>query len=535
MQGAVARLFAVLNGITAGLAWPVVALGALAAIPAMGQSAHARERAPVVRVREGWLEGVHGDDGLDRYLGVPYAAAPVGAWRWRAPQPAARWRGVRSAATLPARCAQVGAEGPGSEDCLYLNLFVPPHRGHAGRLPVLFYIHGGSFRVGSSWDNDPSRIARETNSLVVMVNYRLGMLGFLAHPALNAEAGARLSGNYGFMDQQAALRWVHDEIEAFGGDPDNITIAGGSAGASSVCAHLTSSPSRGLFARAVLQSGDCYTQSRELVESTGQTFAAAAGCADSGTLAACLRGKSTAEILATDSWNFEAALVSGGSLIPEPTADAVAAGRFARVPIVYGFTENELRNGIPSLFPMSQADYDAYLAGLFGSQVDAVKSLYPSSAYSDPYYAFVDAIDDSGVFGGGSCIWLKGASTFAQYVPTYVYEFDDASAPNPSWVTAAAGFVSGASHGSDEVYWFDRPTDTIAPLNAAQRALAREMVKDLGAFTRGTPLALHSARWPRFDATHQRLMRYRIGKSGVSTTFAAENHCEQWRALGFDL
>jgi para-nitrobenzyl esterase len=250
-------------------------------------------------------------------------------------------------------------------------------------------------------------------------------------------------------------------------------------------------------------------------------------------LATCLRSKSTAEILATDSWAFQAGLATGGSLLPIPPADAVAAGRFARVPIVYGVTENELRNGVANFFPMSQADYEANLTQFFGSQVDAVKSLYPSAAYPDPFYAFVDAIDDSGVLGAGSCLGLEEASTFARYVPTYFYEFDDATAPNPSWVTAAPGFVSGASHGSDEQYWFDRPSFTVMPLNDAQRELAAEMVQDLGAFARGTPGALRSSRWPRFDPIRQRILRYRIGATGVSTTFAAENNCARWRSLGF--
>ncbi len=399
---------------------------------------------------------------------------------------------------------------------------------------MLVYLHGGSLRAGSGSDNDPSRIAKETNTIVVMVNYRLGMLGFLAHPALNPESGAPLSGNYGFMDQQAALRWVHGEIAAFGGDPSNVTIAGASAGGFSVCAHLTSAQSTGLFARAVFQSGGCYSRPRDAVEATGREFATAVGCTDDTQLPTCLRGKSTAELLAADSWSFEASLASGGALLPEPTAEAVAQGRFARVPVIYGFTANELRNGLAGLFPLSQADYETNLAQLFGASEDAVKSLYPSATYTDPFYAFVDALDDSGIFGGGSCRWLKEASSFARHVPTHVYEFADETAPNPSWITAQPGFVGGASHASDEVYWFDRPGDAVAPLNQPQRALASRMVRDLGDFMRGAPSSFRSARWPRFEASEQRMMRYRPRATGVTTSFAARNHCDDWSSLGFE-
>src|SRR5690606_7885944 len=211
-----------------------------------------------VRTSAGWLQGTREGDGVLRYLGVPYAAPPVGPLRWRPPAPAAAWKGVRNAKKLPPRCAQVGKFSPGNEDCLYLNVFVP--EGQRRRLPVLVYVHGGGMRDGSSWDIDPTRIARETESVVVMVNYRLGMLGFMNHPALDAETDDGVSGNYGIMDQQAALRWVQSEIEAFGGDPDNVTVGGPSGGAWAVCAHLTSPKASGLFSKAFFQSGWCASQ-----------------------------------------------------------------------------------------------------------------------------------------------------------------------------------------------------------------------------------------------------------------------------------
>lgn len=512
----------------------VLVASVLVILVARGGVARAFEPSPIVRVRQGWLRGIRAGDGLDRYLGVPYAAPPVGALRWKPPEPPAPWRGLRAAESLPPRCAQIGNEGPGAEDCLYLNVFVPRHPHRPGRLPVLFYIHGGSLRVGSSWDDDPSRIASETETIVVMVNYRLGMLGFLAHPALDQEAEGGVSGNYGLLDQQAALRWVHEEIDAFGGDPSRVTIGGASAGAWSVCAHLTSEANRGSFAHAIMQSGDCYAQTVDYVEATGLRFASALGCAgDTGSAASCLRAKSASELLAADSWSYEADIVWGGPLLPEAPAAAVAAGRFQHVPLFFGFTENEVRSEAAFLYPMTPADYLANLGDAFGGHAADVMSLYPSSSYPDPFYAFADALDDSGIAGPGSCLLLGDADTFSRQVPTYVYQFDDQTAPNPSWITAAPGFVDGASHGSDEPYWFDRPGDPIAPLDDGQRALAHQMVQFLGAFVeRGAPSVDSQSHWPRYDPSRQRVMRLRLESAAVTTSVATDNHCSFWRSLG---
>lgn len=497
-----------------------------------GSAASGPCRAPRVHVDAGWLEGTREGDGLERFLGVPYAAPPVGDLRWQPPQPVTPWRGTRSARSLPPRCAQIGNEGPGSEDCLYLNVFVPEGR-HRKPLPVLFYVHGGSLRVGSAWDNDPSRLARETNSIVVMVNYRLGMLGFLNHPALDVEASDGVSGNYGLLDQQLALHWVHDQIGRFGGDPDNITIAGASAGAWSVCAHLTSDDVAGTFTRAALQSSDCYARDIETANGVGRGFAEALGCLDEATAADCMREKTAAEILATDSWGFEATIVWGGAELPEAPGERVAAGTFTHVPVMFGFTENEIRSGSAALFPLPPDDYDVLMTDLFGENVSAVQGLYPPEAYDDPFYALVDAVDDAGVLGSG-CRLYDIASQFAAHVPTYVYRFDDASAPNPTWVEAAEGFVAGASHGSDEPYWFDRPFDTLPPLTGAQAALAAQMVQHLGEFVEnGTPSGRHTLRWPKYDARHRRILRFAPGESEVTSGLPVEDNCAFWDSLGF--
>lgn len=488
---------------------------------------------PRVHVHAGWLSGTREGDGLERYLSVPYAEPPTGARRWRPPEAIAPWKGIKAADQLPPRCAQVGSEGPGSEDCLYLNIFKPTSA-RAKRLPVLVYLHGGSLRVGSAWDNDPSRIARETETIVVMVNYRLGMLGFLNHPELDDETADGVSGNYGLMDQQAAIRWVHEEIASFGGDPTRVTIAGASAGGTSVCAHLVSEPVAGLFSRAVIQSGQCFSRDPETAATIGVGFADAMGCPREVNTLECLRSKTQAEILAIDGWNFDAAPVHGGALLPDPPGARITAGDFAKVPVVYGFTENELRTSAAAFFPLTMADYEASMLRDFGVHAEAVKALYPVENYDDPYYAIIDALDDSGLLGATGCGHLKVANQFAAQVPTYVYLFDDQTAPNPAWLDAAPGFVAGASHGADEPYWFDRPYDALPPFDVAQTELAAQMVAYLGEFVeRGAPRLPYAPRWPRYDATRQHMLRFSPGETRSFGAFSERNHCAFWQSLGF--
>ncbi|MFZ5893378.1 MAG: carboxylesterase/lipase family protein [Myxococcota bacterium] len=497
-----------------------------AAMPAV-----ARERPPMVRIPEGWLQGTRAD-GLDRFLGVPYAAPPVGALRWEPPEPAASWSGVRSAETLPPRCAQIG--GDGEEDCLYLNVFRPTRQRRHGRLPVLVYIHGGSLKVGSAFDNDPSRIAESTDTVVVMINYRLGQFGFLAHPALSAESGDGTSGEYGLMDQQAALQWVNQRIAAFGGDPHNVTIAGGSAGGWSVCAHLVSEPVAGLFSGAVIQSADCLSRPLPEAEALGVEFGNVLGCSDS-TSSDCLRSKTTEEILASDSWAFASLPVAGGRLLPEAPDVAIRAGRFRRVPVLFGGTRNELRQALTGLYPMTEETYVGLVNELFADLAPTVLDAYPSANFGgDPFDAFAELLNDSGVLGAGACISRRLAQTFADYVPTFVYEFDDPDAPVPTWVNLPEGMKLGSSHGSDEVYWFDRPFDTVEPLNPSQRFLAQQMVEYLGAFAeRRNPNLWFQPYWPRYDDRDEAVLRFRPNAVRVRLDFAQEHRCEFWAELGF--
>ena len=215
---------------------------------------------------------------------IPYAAPPVGALRWQSPRPAARWGGVRQAASYAPHCPQPPS-GFGvastSENCLYLDVFSPA-RGAGGNLPVMVWLHGGSFLVGESDDYNPAALVRD-GVIVVAVNYRIGALGFLADAALAGRPGGA-TGDYGLEDQQAALRWVQRNIGRFGGDPRNVTLDGESAGGVSTLAQLVSPAARGLFQRAIVESGtyNLTQQSLATAEAAGGTFAAKVGCAVNG-------------------------------------------------------------------------------------------------------------------------------------------------------------------------------------------------------------------------------------------------------------
>ena len=278
---------------------------------------------PVALTDRGPVRGVDTAGGRE-FLGIPYAAPPVGDLRWRAPRPPAPWVLPRDASQFAPHCSQVASPfgvASASEDCLYLNVYAPGDAlfGH----PVMVYIHGGAFQTGESDDYGPHKLV-DQGIVVVTINYRLGSLGFFADPTLTAESPEGTSGNYGVMDQQEALRWVRRNIVAFGGDPNNVTIFGESAGGASVHTHLASPKSRGLFQRAIAESG-AYTLTQPTLaaaEAEGTAFATAVGCP--GQDAACLRAVPVATLLANQSLSATAYLPNvDGTILTQSVADGV--------------------------------------------------------------------------------------------------------------------------------------------------------------------------------------------------------------------
>ncbi len=495
---------------------------------------------PVVRVDTGVLRGAR-SGGVDSFLGIPYARPPVDALRWRPPQPAQPWPGIRSATSYGNRCpALASTNGPESttEDCLFLNVQRPAWA-HAGqRLPVYFWIHGGGLVNGSSNQHDGSQLVGIGNIIVVTINYRLGALGFLALPALTAQAGQ--SGNYGFLDQQAALRWVQRNIDAFGGDPAHVTIGGESAGGWSVCSHLAAPGSRGLFTGAVMESGSCVaTQTLATAQTEGTAIATKLGCADATTAAACLRGKSVADILqATAANGFQ--MVHGVPAIPEDPDAAVRDGTIARVPVLVGANRDEGRTFAAGFVGMTRDGYVTWVNTNVPVNATAVLSHYPWPANADSFTAAYLAgaiLTDSGRVGGiGGCVNNTLVGQFARVTPTFAYEFDHRTGPGLQ--PTPAGYVWGAGHAAELAYlWpsFDNGTPIAPTFDAAERQLATDMSRYWTSFvTTGQPSAPASAQWPRYNHS-QSVLSLRAGGHSVTipdTTITSEHQCDFWNSFG---
>ena len=363
----------------ASMAIAVLAGSTSVAAPAPGSQVQTAEGA----VAGDWRPGYR------LFEGIPYAEPPVGKLRWRPPQSPRPWAGVRDARRPGDECVQQaifwrpGSTASWHEDCLYLNVYAPPGETGAKR-PVLVWFHGGGWVNGAGIDVQPAWLVAEGN-IVVTVNYRLGALGYLASPALDAESDDKQSsGQYGDLDKLEALRWVKRNIAAFGGDPDRVTIAGQSAGAGSVCWLMASPRAKGLFHRAVIQSvGDCLNISHQEATQRGDGFVQAIGCSGAGDVAECLRSKSPAQIIdaqvaAGVAWRP----VQGGAAQPTLAPEALAAGDFNRVPVIIGNTRQEARAFVYEgndlvRQPVTAASFEAAVRNQFGDNADRVLETYP--------------------------------------------------------------------------------------------------------------------------------------------------------------
>jgi para-nitrobenzyl esterase len=347
------------------------------------------------------------------FLGIPFAAPPVLSLRWKAPQPAAPWSGVLPATTPPPSCGQLNvANGlpQGSEDCLKLNVWTPNPLPSSGA-PVIVWLHPGSFANASAnfAPQNGDALAAATGAVIVAPNYRLGPFGFLGHPALSTEG--RVAGNYGFLDQRAALVWVHENIAAFGGDPDNVTLAGQSAGAHSVGLHLVSSGSQGLFHRAIMQSGFASFRWRSQVDAQqqGEQFAAALGCtqSDPALLLECLRSKTLNQVLfARPPALFEQLLETGrtqwtpivdGVEIPDQPRYLFEIGAFSHVPVMLGANRDEGWTFVNRSFPSSVSidQYTTTLDSEFGADAAAILDAYRIADFNSPKDALAAVTGDA--------------------------------------------------------------------------------------------------------------------------------------------
>ncbi len=527
--------------------------------PAAGDSAGGGEERddahPRVVTRLGVLRGQRGADHVDRFLGVPYAEPPVGDLRFRKPVPVGPWHGVLDATAERPACSQLPSSDSVrlvNEDCLHVNIYRRAARRHRARkLPVLFHIHGGGFTGGTANNHDGGKIAVTDDMVVVMVEYRLNAFGFLALPELSAKAAAEgqaaSSGNFGIFDQQLALAWVHENIAAFGGDPENVTISGQSAGGWSVCDHLVAPGSAGLFHRAIEMSGDCTAIPLAQAEASGAAFAAGRlGCADPATRLECIRGLGADQIL--DATSGQSGLISqanfseGGDLLPAPPKDLIAAGAFNKVPVMTGTTHDEfgfIGYLIAGNSVTDQASFEAFVDQAFPDRAEAIKAAYHVEDFASPLAAVVALYaDGSTLIPIGGCRQPPLTRLFASQTDTFWYEFNDRTMPiqlnlatgQPN-LTPPAG-VELAYHAGDLKYTVG--FDTVAPLDAQQLALSDEIIRYWGAFAhRGDPDVRGQARWPRFvDGPDSEQVSFELPRSVTRTAqeFIDDHHCEVWDA-----
>lgn len=521
-----------------------------AAVPHLTQAADARPH--VVPTRQGPVRGVATPEG-QAYLGIPFAAPPTGERRWRAPGPAEPWTAERDATQLGPGCLenyspayQRGGSSRwlirGDEDCLNLNVYAPASARPGDRLPVMVWLYGGGLVLGSNRQYDPSHLAQAQRVIVVAPNYRLGTLGFLAHPGLRGENG---TANAGLLDQQAALRWVRDNIAGFGGDPGNVTLFGESAGSWSACFQMASPGAAGLFHRVILQSGVCTlpisTVPLARAEAAGAALARELGCGEGEAGVACLRRKPAAELaaaaartpgmLGVSSWGP----AHGDAVLPLAPGEVFARPDFHGPPVINGTTRDEGRL-FAALYRMTgalftEASYEAAVTRLLGDRAVAALRAYPSSPSGGPALAFAQLVTD-GIF---ACPALRLNRLLAARLPLRAYQFAD---PSPVSSLPALPFLPplGAYHASEIPFIFRTRWILADPseFSPAQHALAERMQAAWGRFARsGDPNGGDLPAWPPYREDEDTTLALRPAGIGLIGPDLWQTHrCGVWEALG---
>ncbi|WP_330328767.1 carboxylesterase family protein [Streptomyces sp. NBC_00536] len=507
----------------------VLALTALIAGALPAAAAPGGPDRPVVAVAQGALRG-RAHDGAQEFLGVPYAGAPVGEFRLRAPREPSPWSGVREADRQGPACLQFSPFGlrdplAVSEDCLHLDVYRPRDARPGDRLPVIFWMHGGAYSQGTGTQFGGRAMAALTNSVVVSINYRLGQLGYLGLPELAGE-GAERSGSFGLMDQIEALRWTRRNIASFGGNPGNVTVSGQSAGSGSVCGLLAAPSAAGLFHRAVLQSGPCTllrTPDAERAASEARAFAARAGCADPAAVAVCLRAADGAALVDAARTLPTSGPASGDGLLPRDPAGAIAAGTWNKVPVLIGSTRSEARFFVALTQPrLTEEEYERQVSATYGAAGPEVLARYPVAAHGSPYLALSALMTDSAF----ACETARTARLFARQVPTFAYEFDDPDSPTLAGAQVP-GLDESNAHSAELAYLYDF-TMGDRPLTEVQRALGTRMQRYWGAFARyGAPVVAGQTPWP---ATGPAGTVLTLGPAVTrpDPAFAADHQCAFW-------
>jgi para-nitrobenzyl esterase len=486
-----------------------IKLGAFTIAAALAATAASAQ----TKTTAGAVKGTATPDGQIRiFKGIPFAAPPIGELRWQAPRPPVPWEGVRDATEFGPRCLQGQIFSDIvfkdlSEDCLSLNIWTPAK---AERLPVMVWIHGGGFQAGSGAEprHDGEAFARK-NVVLVTINYRLGVFGFFAHPELTRESGRNASGNYGMLDQVAALQWVKDNIAAFGGNPGNVTIFGESAGSFAVSALMASPLAQGLFHKAIGESGAYLNDGMgglplaPLAESEqqGVKFAGSLG-ADS---LAALRAKTGDEVLQaalkTQPWFSP---TRDGYFLTEDVSATYAAGKQAHVPLLAGWNADEVRAGV--VLGKQKPTAESFVADArkrFGDKADAVLKVYPASNDAEALESAAALASDTFI-GQGTWKWIEvhqktGGS------PVYRYSFDRKIPVPPGHTVNGMPATSrdvGARHAGEIEYVFGALELSLpkVPWEPADRKLSDAMTTYWSNFARsGDPNGKGVPEWPRYD------------------------------------
>jgi para-nitrobenzyl esterase len=510
-------------------------LGAAAVAPASPAAANDDS---IVRTANGLVSGTVGA-GVRAFLGIPFAAPPVGDLRWRPPQPAASWSGIRQATSFGNACAQApgvfaanARQGSTSEDCLYLNVYTPNPVRHD--LPVMVWIHGGGFTAGSASQYDPSVLTAKGQAVIVTINYRLGPFGFLALQGLSAEERDRSSGDYGLQDQQAALRWVRRNIAHFGGSSRNVTIFGESAGGLSVCANLASPTADDLFERAITESGPCAGTLPTLAsaQAAGTALAGGLGCTEPASQVSCMRAEPVSTLLgAVGAFRPNV----DGSVLAQQIPDAISSGQFNRVPVMEGSNHDEYRlfvalqfdlAGFPPGHPILADQYATLVQATFGGQAPRVLAEYPLSSFASPSIAWSTVLTDS-VF---VCPARTADALLSAQVPTFAYEFNDPNAPE--FIVTDPFMPLGAFHASELPYVFQPANPAGFFATPAQAALSDQMIRYWTRFAdEGDPNSFATPPWPHYQSASDQFQSLAPSGTTTITTFAADHRCAFWASL----
>ena len=475
----------------------------------------------------GTIEGaLHEATGVRSFKGVPYAAPPVGEWRWRAPRPVARWRGVRQTQRFGAACIQrvAGSRLPWSsefmvqeeisEDCLFLNVWTAASSSRERR-PVLVYIHGGGYQEGSGAVEvyDGAKLARH-GLVVVTINYRLGLFGYLAHPELSAESKSKSSGNYGMLDQLAALRWVRRNIAAFGGDPARVTIAGQSAGASSVHNLIASPLAKGLFQRAIAQSGSSVsglpTPTLAEAEKAGQAFAKAKAAASLREL----RSMTPEQLMSGAVPSIRFAPIVDGWALPQDALAAVIAGHHHDLPVLTGLNADEASSQ-PTYGRLPAVDFKKQAADRYGARTPDFLRLYPAPTDAEASIAQKEASRDRNRVS--MHLWATRRALTSR-TPAWTYYFTRAIPwpPFPQY---------GAFHTGEVPYVFGTTDRLDRPWQQKDHDVSALMMGYWVNFvTSGNPNGPGMTNWPAFDPARD--TTFEIGENTGERTITTP---ERWQ------